>query len=229
MKQNKDMTLSCVLGKTKIYEVSYNSKGMSHFSFLNYENTSFQLVLKGEVKESCTEIMNNNLIFLLDFNDLSISGLYQNLPLPIIKNQDNSKVFLKLSNKGYIKDIFFKEGIDPVLEGVYKDYIFNSFVDFSEYNSKINIWDSEYNLFGEIIYLKYVKNENLIRRNFIDKKNSSVKYTKELKEDVLKKYHHDIFTDFLIDENNIPININMFRNISRYLNEKEISMDETHF
>ncbi|WP_161597691.1 HEAT repeat domain-containing protein [Fluviispira multicolorata] len=222
--------LSCNIGEKKIYDISYFSSGSSDLSLLQASKQKFKIEFKGKVKETCIENNNSNLIIQYDFKEAQAFVKNQEVSLSLNESHINTNlVLVTVSNIGLINEIHFSKYIDPTLSNIYRDYIANSFVDFTNKKDNENNWENEIENFSGKNFFHYAIQNARVTRSFIDRHTLENSYLYEETKNIEKKYSKDSLTLYTLASNNIPFSINMKRNTLIFLNNKQIGFEESSF
>ena len=161
-------TLYCTPGELNRYDVIYSSKGNAKLSLIEDKDQFFQFELKGNVNESCISSEKDFVSLKLDFSESNLIGINQYLPFHLQnEKKDVLSVFVKLTKTGAVQDILFHKELNSTMSHIYRDYIANSFVDFSNYSDGKLTWRSYYKGYNEDIYFNYSYVGKKVERYFL--------------------------------------------------------------
>ena len=222
-------TLYCTPGELNRYDVIYSSKGNAKLSLIEDKDQFFQFELKGNVNESCISSEKDFVSLKLDFSESNLIGINQYLPFHLQnEKKDVLSVFVKLTKTGAVQDILFHKELNSTMSHIYRDYIANSFVDFSNYSDGKLTWRSYYKGYNEDIYFNYSYVGKKVERYFLENLKEKESF-KHVTKNPTKKYLEGSKTVFEMFNNNIPRTVEMKRLSQSMLEGKIIGKEETLF
>ena len=140
------------------------------------------------------------------------------------------KIFIKISKFGVITEIKFNKSLDPFITNIYRDYISNSFINFTNFTSEKMSWENYIDNYSGKMSFKYKYIDELkIQRNFLNIGSNKKSYLFEDSKKVTKLYSKESTSIFSLSKNNIPTSIDLKRIANSYLNNKKIGFEETIF
>jgi HEAT repeat protein len=228
---HKEKILSCNINEGNLFNINYLSNGMSDLSLFQSSKQQFKIFFTGQIQETCLENNTNFLSYLIDFKKSKV--LLDNQEISQITNTDQmspQNVYVKVSKKGVLAEIKFSKYLDPFLANIYRDYISNSFINFTHFYSEKMSWENSVNNYSGKIAFKYSYiDDSKIQRKFINIENFEKSYLVEETKKVNKFYANESNSIFELSEKNIPLSIDIKRIATSYLNKKKIGIEETIF
>ncbi len=222
--------LSCRLGDRKYYDVSYISTGSSDLTLFQSTKQAFKVEFKGKVKETCLEDKDESIFIQYDFKNAHTFVRNQEITQHLKDSHINTNlVLVDISKNGVINEIYFSKYIDPTISNIYREYIANSFVNFTNKENNKNEWENSIQNFAGISQYVYTILNARVTRNFVDGDGQNQSFLYDDAKNIKKYYSNDSQTFYSLAANNIPFSIRMKRYLNLFLNNKQIGFEETTF
>ncbi len=230
---SKETMVGCEKGKNFVYQVKYFSKGVISADLINGTSTPFSFKLEGDVAESCSLGTDADHFYIrYDF-----SGL-RNMPdnySDILNENISTKnyAYVKIAKNGYVSEMIFSNSIEDYLLNIYKEYIENSVVNFSNNKWWKSEWENSYKKLDELFNFKYIKNGNNVVKYFVDTKDDYASKKTEIISDIdnrlTRKYSPSSKINYMLNSYNYPNEVKMIRESQVYVLKKRVLTEDTNF
>ncbi len=228
-----EIIVACENGKNFFYQVKYFSKGVISADLINSTSMPFSFNLEGDVAESCSLGTDSGYFYIkYDFSGLkNISDNYSDILNENISNKNYA--YAKIAKNGYVLEMIFSNSIEDYLLNIYKEYIENSIVNFSNNNRWKSEWENSYKKLDELFNFRYAKYGDTVIKYFVDTKDDYASKKTEIISDhdnkLSRKFSPSSKINYILNSYNYPNEVKMKRESQVYVLKKRVLTEDTSF
>lgn len=228
-----EIIVACENGKNFFYQVKYFSKGVISADLINSTSMPFSFNLEGDVAESCSLGTDSGYFYIkYDFSGLkNISDNYSYILNENISNKNYA--YAKIAKNGYVPEMIFSNSIEDYLLNIYKEYIENSIVNFSNNNRWKSEWENSYKKLDELFNFRYAKYGDTVIKYFVDTKDDYASKKTEIISDhdnkLSRKFSPSSKINYILNSYNYPNEVKMKRESQVYVLKKRVLTEDTSF
>lgn len=193
----------------------------------------FSFNLEGDVAESCSLGTDSGYFYIkYDFSGLkNISDNYSYILNENISNKNYA--YAKIAKNGYVPEMIFSNSIEDYLLNIYKEYIENSIVNFSNNNRWKSEWENSYKKLDELFNFRYAKYGDTVIKYFVDTKDDYASKKTEIISDhdnkLSRKFSPSSKINYILNSYNYPNEVKMKRESQVYVLKKRVLTEDTSF